>query len=325
MIIAIAVIIGIFIVIFAAKGIKVVRPHEKGLIERLGKFRKTADAGLHLINPLFERMTKIDIRERVIDIPPQEVITKDNVGVTVDAVVYFEVTDPYKVIYNVARFEVAAIKLSQTNLRNLIGELSLDESLTSRQIVNTKLRDILDEATDKWGVRVTRVELKKIDPPKDITDAMSKQMKAERTKRAAILEAEGIKQAAILKAEGSRQAKVLEAEGEAGAIEKVAKATKYKKITIAQGEGQAVETVFNAIHTGKPTNDLLAIKYLETLQKMADGKATKIFLPIESSGVMGSIAGIAELFKAKEIGLRRFLRNSPYLNAEAAPPFCYLS
>jgi len=302
MIIAIAVIIGIFIVIFAAKGIKVVRPHEKGLIERLGKFRKTADAGLHLINPLFERMTKIDIRERVIDIPPQEVITKDNVGVTVDAVVYFEVTDPYKVIYNVARFEVAAIKLSQTNLRNLIGELSLDESLTSRQIVNTKLRDILDEATDKWGVRVTRVELKKIDPPKDITDAMSKQMKAERTKRAAILEAEGIKQAAILKAEGSRQAKVLEAEGEAGAIEKVAKATKYKKITIAQGEGQAVETVFNAIHTGKPTNDLLAIKYLETLQKMADGKATKIFLPIESSGVMGSIAGIAELFKAKEEG-----------------------
>lgn len=302
MIIAIAVIIGIFIVIFAAKGIKVVRPYEKGLIERLGKFRKTADAGLHLINPLFERMTKIDTRERVIDIPPQEVITKDNVGVTVDAVVYFEITDPYKVIYNVARFEVAAIKLSQTNLRNLIGELSLDESLTSRQIVNTKLRDILDEATDKWGVRVTRVELKKIDPPGDITDAMSKQMKAERTKRAAILEAEGVKQAAILKAEGSRQAKILEAEGEAGAIKEVAEATKYKKIAVAQGEGQAVETVFGAIHTGKPTNDLLAIKYLETLQKMADGKATKIFLPIESSGVMGSIAGVAELFKAKEEG-----------------------
>ena len=300
MIIAIAVIIGIFILIFAAKGIKIVRPYEKGLIERLGKFRKIADAGLQLINPLFERMIKVDIRERVIDIPPQEVITKDNVGVTVDAVVYFEVTDPYKVIYNVARFEVAAIKLSQTNLRNLIGELSLDESLTSRQVINTKLRDILDEATDKWGVRVTRVELKKIDPPKDITDAMSKQMKAERTKRAAILEAEGIKQAAILKAEGSRQSKILEAEGEAGAIEKVAKATKYKKITIAQGEGQAVETVFNAIHSGKPTNDLLAIKYLEALQKMAEGKATKIFLPIESSGVMGSIAGIAELFKAKE-------------------------
>jgi len=300
MIIAIAVIIGIFIVIFAAKGIKIVRPYEKGLIERLGKFRKTADAGLQLINPLFERMIKIDVRERVIDIPPQEVITKDNVGVTVDAVVYFEVTDPYKVIYNVARFEVAAIKLSQTNLRNLIGELSLDESLTSRQVINTKLRDILDEATDKWGVRVTRVELKKIDPPKDITDAMSKQMKAERTKRAAILEAEGVKQAAILKAEGSRQAKILEAEGEAGAIKKVAEATKYKKIAVAQGEGQAVETVFNAIHTGKPTNDLLAIKYLEALQKMAEGKATKIFLPIESSGVMGSIAGIAELFKGKE-------------------------
>jgi len=302
MIIAIAVIIGIFILIFAAKGIKVVRPFEKGLIERLGKFRKTADAGLHLINPLFERMTKIDIRERVIDIPPQEVITMDNVGVTVDAVVYFEVTDPYKVIYNVAQFEVAAIKLSQTNLRNLIGELSLDESLTSRQVINTKLRDILDEATDKWGVRVTRVELKKIDPPRDITDAMSKQMKAERTKRAAILEAEGVKQAAILKAEGSRQAKVLEAEGEAGAIKEVAEATKYKKIAVAQGEGQAVETVFGAIHTGKPTNDLLAIKYLETLQRMAEGKATKIFLPIESSGVMGSIAGIAELFKTKEEG-----------------------
>jgi regulator of protease activity HflC (stomatin/prohibitin superfamily) len=183
---------------------------------------------------------------------------------------------------------MAATKLAQTNLRNLVGDLALDESLTSRELINTKLRQILDDATDKWGTRVTRVELQRIDPPKDVTDAMHRQMKAERDRRAMILEAEGHKQSAILKAEG-----------QAEAIKKVADADKYQKLTVAKGEGEAIQTVFGAIHQGRPTNDLIAIKYLEALQKIADGKATKVFLPYEASGVLGSIAGVAELLKEK--------------------------
>ncbi len=221
-------------------------------------------------------------------LPPQGVITKDNVVVEVDAVVYHEVTDPVKVTYNVANFYAAATKLAQTNLRNLIGDLALDESLTSREIINTKLREILDDATDKWGTKVTRVELQKIEPPADVTEAMHRQMKAERERRAMILEAEGQKRSAILKAEG-----------EAEAIKKVADADKYQKLTVAQGEAEAIQTVYGAIHDGRPTNDLIAIKYLESLQKIADGKATKVFLPYEASGILSSIARIGEILKEK--------------------------
>jgi regulator of protease activity HflC (stomatin/prohibitin superfamily) len=197
----------------------------------------------------------------------------------------------------VSNFEVAAIKLAQTNLRNIIGELELDQTLTSREMINTRLREVLDEATDRWGVRVTRVEIKKIDPPHDITEAMSRQMKAERTKRAAILDAEGIKQAAILEAEGKRQAAILEAEGKAEAVKKAADAEKYRLVEVANGEAQSIEMVFTAIHNGKPSNDLIAIRYLKTLEAMADGKANKMFIPYESSGIIGSLAQVAELFK----------------------------
>jgi len=282
------IIIGVVVFIFAATGIKIVRPWQKALIERLGKYQKTADSGLTVIIPSIERMTKVDMREQVVDVPPQGVITKDNVVVEVDAVVYYEVTDPVKVTYNVANFYAAATKLAQTNLRNLIGDLALDESLTSREIINTKLREILDDATDKWGTKVTRVELQKIEPPADVTEAMHRQMKAERERRAMILEAEGHKQSAILKAEG-----------EAEAIKKVADADKYQKLTVAQGEAEAIQTVFGAIHDGRPTNDLIAIKYLEALQGIADGRATKVFLPYEASGILSSIAGIGELLKEK--------------------------
>lgn len=274
--------------IVAAKGVKIVRPWEKGLIERLGKYQRTADSGLTIIIPVIERMIKVDMREQVVDIPPQAVITKDNVAVDVDAVVYYEVTDPVKVTYNISDFYLAATKLAQTNLRNLVGDLALDESLTSRELINTKLRQILDDATDKWGTRVSRVELQRIEPPRDVTEAMHRQMKAERDRRAMILEAEGHKQSAILKAEG-----------QAEAIKKVADAERYQKLTVAEGEAQAIETVFKSIHTGKPTNDLIAIKYLEALQKIADGKATKIFLPFEATGVLSSIAGIGELLSEK--------------------------
>lgn len=280
------ILLAVVIFVVAATGLKIIRPWEKGLIERLGKYQRTVGSGLSVIIPFMENLKKVDMREQVHDVPPQAVITKDNVVVEVDAVVYYEVTDPIKVSYNVANFYVAATKLAQTNLRNLIGDLALDESLTSREVINTKLREILDDATDKWGTKVTRVELQRIEPPADVTEAMHRQMKAERDRRAMILEAEGQKRSAILKAEG-----------QAEAIKKVADANKYEKLTLAKGEGEAIETVYRAIHNGKPTNDLIAIKYLEALQKIADGKATKVFLPIEASGVLGSIAGIGELLR----------------------------
>lgn len=296
------VIIVVIIVFFwVVNGVKTVRPYEKGVVERLGKYDRTVGSGLRLILPVVDKIIKIDMREQVVDVPPQQVITKDNVAVEVDAVIYYEVTDAVKVIYNVANFYLAITKLAQTNLRNLIGDLALDESLTSRDRINTQLREILDDATDKWGVRVTRVELQKIEPPVDITEAMHKQMKAERYRRAAILEAEGDKQSAILKSEGQKQAVILNAQGEAEALRQVSDAEKYKKIAIAQGEGEAITTVFSAMHAGNPTNDVLALKYMEALAKVADGKATKIFLPMETSGVLGSVAGIAELFKDKDI------------------------
>ena len=184
-------VVAVVVFVFSATGLRVVRPWEKGLIERLGKYQRTAGSGLTLIMPFLERIIKVDMREQVVDVPPQQVITKDNVAVEVDAVVYYEVTDPIKVTYNVRNFYLAATKLAQTNLRNLIGDLALDESLTSREVINTRLRQILDDATDKWGTKITRVELQKIEPPRDVTDAMHCQMKAERDRRAMILEAWG--------------------------------------------------------------------------------------------------------------------------------------
>jgi len=279
----------ILAIVFIASAAKIVKQNEKGLVETLGKYTRTVDSGLTIIFPIIQHIRRVDLREQVIDVPPQDVITKDNVLVTVDAIIYFQITDPFKVVYNIVNFAMAALKLAQTNLRNVIGDLELDQTLTSREKINLQLREVLDEATDNWGVKVTRVEIQKIDPPKDITDAMSKQMKAEREKRAVILESEGIRQSQILQAEGQKQKQILDAEGRAQAIKAVADAEKYQ-----------IEIVFNAIHSGRPTNDLLAIKYLETLGKIADGKATKIFLPLETSNVLGSLGGIAELFKEKQ-------------------------
>ncbi len=288
----------IFAFVYLASAIRIIRPYQKGVVERLGKYQKTFEPGLHIIIPFLDRISKVDMRENVVDVPPQEVITKDNVVVTVDAVVYYEATDPVKLIYNVANFYLAATKLAQTNLRNVIGEMQLDESLTSREKINAALRQILDDATDKWGVRVVRVELQRIEPPMDVTEAMHRQMKAERTRRAQILEAEGDKQAAINRAEGQKQSAILEAEGKATAIKAVAEAEKFQRIALAEGEARAIETVFSAIHAGNPTGDLLAVRYLDALPKIANGQATKIFLPYEVSGVLGAVGGIAEAFKS---------------------------
>ena len=297
-----AVIVLLFVVsvgaiVVAATGFRIVRPFEKGLIEILGRYDKTVDSGLRWIMPFVKRLEKVDMREQVVDVPPQEVITKDNVVVTVDAVIYYEATDPVKLKYNVGNFILAVTKLAQTNLRNVVGDLDLDSALTSREVINAKLRQILDDATDKWGTRVVRVEIQRIEPPADVTEAMHRQMKAERDRRAAVTEAEGEKRSAILKAEGVQESNILEARGQAQAIREVADAEQYRKLTVAEGEGQAIERVFAAIHNGDPTPDLIAIRYLEALQGIADGKATKIFLPLDTSGVLGSVAAIGELFK----------------------------
>jgi regulator of protease activity HflC (stomatin/prohibitin superfamily) len=294
------IIILLVLFVLAWKSVNILRPYQKGVVERLGRYQRTVESGLVLVVPFIETIRKVDLREQVVDVPPQDVITKDNTGVIVDGVIFYEVVDPFNAVYNVVNFYQAITKLAQTNLRNIIGDLELDQTLTSREMINTQLREVLDEATDKWGTRVVRVEIQRIEPPKDIVDAMSKQMKAERMKRAAILDAEGYKQSQIKKAEGDKQSAILNAEGRAEAIKKVADADKYQTIAIAQGEAQAILSVFNAIHDGNPTNDLLAVKYLEALQKVADGNATKIFLPLETSGVLGSIAGIGELFKDSE-------------------------
>ena len=297
--------------VWMAVGIKIIRPYQKGVVEQLGRYKATYDPGLKFVVPIIQSVTKVDMRERVVDVPPQEVITKDNVTVTVDAVIYYEPTDPQRLIYNVANFVMAITKLAQTNLRNVIGDMSLDAALTSRDTVNVSLREVLDDATDKWGVRVVRVEIQRIDPPADVMDAMHEQMKAERTRRAVVTEADGIKQAEITRAEGEKQSAILDAEGvkqesilraqgEAEAIQAVADAERYRQDTVAQGEAEAIRSVYQAIHDGDPTPDLIAIKYLEALGTVADGQATKIFLPAEMSSTMGSLGAIAELFTGEE-------------------------
>jgi len=285
---------------FAASGIKIVRPYQKGIVEQLGRYKATVEPGLKLIIPFIQSLTRVDMREQVIDVPPQEVITKDNVTVTVDAVIYFEPTDAQRLIYNVANFILAVTKLAQTNLRNVIGDMTLDNALTSRDNVNVSLREVLDDATDKWGVRVVRVEIQRIDPPADVMHAMHEQMKAERNRRAVVLEADGAREAAITRAEGQkqsvilaseavRQQAILEAEGEADAIR-----------AVADAEAAAIRSVYGAIHDGDPTPDLLAVKYLEALGTVADGRATKIFLPADMSATLGSLGAIAELFTGDE-------------------------
>ncbi|HJO79169.1 MAG: SPFH domain-containing protein [Acidimicrobiales bacterium] len=307
-VVIVLVVIAFVLFVFAASAIKIVRPFQRGIIEQLGKFKSTTDPGLKLIIPVIQSLIRVDMREQVVDVPPQEVITKDNVTVTVDAVIYYEPTDPQRLVYNVANFLMAITKLAQTNLRNVIGEMSLDQALTSRDNVNVKLREVLDDATDKWGVRVVRVEIQRIDPPADVMEAMHEQMKAERTRRAVVLEADGAREASITRAEGEKQAvilsseaikqqAILEAEGEAQAIQAVADAERYRQLTVAEGEAEAVRKVYGAIHEGDPTPDLIAIKYLEALGDIADGQATKIFLPAELSSTMGSLGAIAELFK----------------------------
>jgi regulator of protease activity HflC (stomatin/prohibitin superfamily) len=284
-------------VILVLLSIRIIRPYERGLVERLGRYQRTIGPGLNLIAPFFDVVLKVDMREVVIEVPPQLVITKDNVNVEVDGIIYAQVTDPARSRYEISNYMVAATKLAQTNLRNVIGELDLDACLSSRDKVNAQLRDVMDTATDKWGVKVNRIELQRIDPPADITAAMSRQMKAERDKRATVLDAEAARQSDITRAEGKKLAQILDAEGYAQSVKLRADAEKYRQIAVAEGEGQAIQTVFTSIHDSKPDEKLITLKYLEMLPKLAEGSANKIFMPYEASGIISALAGYIEAIR----------------------------
>ena len=308
---AIIIILGavfVLLIVFLIAGVKIVQPYQRGIVERLGKYKTTFNPGMHLILPFIDTLRLVDMREQVVDVPPQEVITADNVVVSVDAVVFYEPTDPRRLAYNIADFVLAQTKLAQTNLRNLVGDLQLDEALTSRDRINTALREILDEATDKWGVKVVRVEIQRIDPPVDVMNAMHEQMKSERTRRATVTQAQGVreaeitraegeKQARILEAEGVRESAILEAEGEAQAVRTRADAERFRLETVANGQRQATAQEFQGIHDGRPDSDLLAVKYLEALEALANGRATKLIVPADFAGLLGAVAGIAEAMR----------------------------
>jgi regulator of protease activity HflC (stomatin/prohibitin superfamily) len=307
-VIIVAALVGILVLVGA---VKIVRPYQQGLVERLGKYKATKNPGLNLILPFIETMQLIDMREQVVDVPPQEVITADNVVVSVDAVVYYEATDPQRLVYNVADFFTAITKLAQTNLRNLIGDLELDKALTSRDTINTQLRDVLDDATDKWGVRVVRVEIQRIDPPPEVVSAMHAQMRAERDRRATVTEANGYKeaaiaradgeqQAAVLAAEGRKAANILDAEGEARAIELRAQANKLRLTLVGEGEGDAAKARLLGIKEAGADKQVLTVEYLSALEKIGDGRATKLVIPAEFSGLLGTVSALAEATRADD-------------------------
>jgi regulator of protease activity HflC (stomatin/prohibitin superfamily) len=284
------------IAIFAViRSVRIVPQARAGIVERFGRYHRTLHAGLNLVMPFIDRlrMPLMDLREQVVSFPPQPVITKDNLVVGIDTVIYFQVTDPKSATYEIANYVAAVEQLTVTTLRNVVGGMDLDTTLTSRDKINGELRKELDEATGRWGLRVSRVELKAIEPPASITGAMEKQMRADRDKRAAILSAEGAKQSAILTAEGERQAAVLRARGEAEAAVVRADAEATAQATRARGEAQAIATVFQAIHEGDPDQRLLAYKYLEMLPEIARGGANKLWIvPSELGKALEGIGGL---------------------------------
>jgi regulator of protease activity HflC (stomatin/prohibitin superfamily) len=271
--------IALFAVVTLAKTVKVIPQARAGVVERFGKYQQTLDAGLKFLMPFIDKVRYlIDLREQVVSFPPQPVITEDNLVVNIDTVIYFQVTDPVAATYEIANYIQAVEQLTMTTLRNIVGGMDLEQTLTSREEINSGLRGVLDEATGKWGIRVNRVEIKGIDPPPSIKDAMEKQMRADRDKRALILTAEGQRQSAILTAEGNKQSAILNAEGDREALILRAQADRESQILRAQGEGQAIQTVFQAIHDGQPDQSLLAYQYLQMMPKIAEGDANKVWV-----------------------------------------------
>ncbi|WP_322922027.1 SPFH domain-containing protein [Nocardioides renjunii] len=271
-----------------AKTVRIVPQARAGIVERFGKYKGTLPAGLNIVVPFIDKVRYlIDLREQVVSFPPQPVITEDNLVVSIDTVIYFQVTDPVTATYEIANYIQAVEQLTMTTLRNIVGGMDLEQTLTSRDEINTGLRGVLDEATGKWGIRVNRVEIKGIDPPPSIKDAMEKQMRADRDKRALILTAEGQRQSAILTAEGNKQSAILNAEGDRESLILRAQADREAAILRAQGEGQAIQTVFQAIHDGQPDQSLLAYQYLQMMPKIAEGSANKVWvIPSEITKAM---------------------------------------
>ena len=311
--------------IFVAKGVVIVQQAEVVIIERLGKFDRVLQSGFNFIIPVIEapraidwkvtqkgfdgssysviqKRTKIDLREAVYDFPRQNVITKDNVSISINALLYFQIVDPKSAVYEIQNLPDAIEKLTQTNLRNLVGQLDLDESLVSRDKINHELRAILDDATNKWGVKVNRVELQDIIPPTDIQSAMEKQMKAERDRRAAILEAEGLKKSAVLKAEGEKEAAINRAEGEKKANILRAEGVAQARILEADGEKEAIQRIINALaDKGQPDKYLIAMKYLETMLTITSGQNNKVvYMPYEATGILSSVDGIKQMLDANK-------------------------
>jgi regulator of protease activity HflC (stomatin/prohibitin superfamily) len=273
----------VFLVLFTLwRTVRVIPQARAGVVERLGRYSRTLSPGLTLVVPYVDRIRQmIDLREQVVSFPPQPVITEDNLVVNIDSVIYFQVTDPKAATYEIANYIQAIEQLTVTTLRNVIGGMALEKTLTSRDEINGQLRGVLDEATGKWGIRVNRVELKAIDPPASIQDSMEKQMRADREKRATILQAEGMKQSAILTAEGEKQAAILRAQGE-----------RESTILAAEGQAKAIDTVFKAIHEGRPDPQLLAYQYLQMLPAIANGEANKVWIiPSEFQQAIGRIGG----------------------------------
>ncbi len=312
------------VIIYVAKGILIVQQQEVIIVERLGKYEKTLESGLNFIIPVLEaprgmakrvtqrgidgtvysyskEVSRIDLRETVFDFPRQNVITKDNVTITINALLYYQIVDAKKAVYAIANLPDAIEKLTQTTLRNLVGQLDLDETLVSRDKINQELRAILDEATNKWGVKVNRVELQDIIPPADIQSSMEKQMKAERDRRAAILEAEGLKKSAILKAEGQKEAAINQAEGEKQAAILRAEGVAQARVIEADAEKEAIQRIINALaDKGQPDKYLIAMKYLETLTSITAGENNKVvYMPYEATGILSSVDGIKQMFDKK--------------------------
>jgi regulator of protease activity HflC (stomatin/prohibitin superfamily) len=300
-------VVALLVIVILVRSVRIVRQAQVYVIERLGKFHRLMESGIHIVVPFIDRIVSIkDLREMVVDFPPQSMITKDNVSIQIDTVVYFQITDPVRNQYEIANPILAIENLTATTLRNLVGELDLDETLTSRDTVNAKLRTVLDEATDKWGIKVNRVEIKNIIPPKDILDAMERQMRAERLRREAvltaqgekeakILQAEGIKQATILNAEAEREAQIRRAEGERQAqiLRAIGEAEAILKIAEAKAEGQ--KRIYEAIKQAEPTKEVVQIRSMEALENVANGQATKLVIPSDATSLLGMIAGAKEV------------------------------
>ncbi len=311
-------------IIIVTKGVIIVKQAEVVIVERLGKFDRILESGFNFIVPIIDtprgilwkttqktldgktysfvkEIDRIDLRETVYDFPRQNVITKDNVSISINALLYFQIVDPKSATYEIQNLPDAIEKLTQTTLRNLVGQIDLDETLVSRDKINQELRTILDEATNKWGVKISRVELQDIIPPVDIQTAMEKQMKAERDRRAAILEAEGLKKSAILKAEGEKESAINIAEGQKQAAILKAEGIAQARIVEADGEKEAIHKIINALaDKGQPDKYLIAMKYLETLKTMTDGKDNKVvYMPYEATGILSSVDGIKQMFDKK--------------------------